>query len=146
MYESYTVVLMIFFLALQIHVATLLARKTAMRNVSWLGMGLYIWSSVRSKSVECFFYYKGIPLFSWRFVFWGQWFSQVKSVLENILTSPEQGYHQLFKRQPPKIVKHTQTICRLLIMNCLNVFDHFVGLALKGLKLWAPKIKSVRKI
>ena len=73
MYESYTVVLMIFFLALQIHVATLLARKTAMRNVSWLGMGLYICSSVRSKSVECFFYYKGIPLFSWRFVFWGQW-------------------------------------------------------------------------
>ena len=30
-----------------------------------------------------------------------------------------------FERQPHKIVKHTQTICRL--------FDHFVGLALKGL-------------
>ena len=35
--------------------------------------------------------------------------------------------------QPLKIVKHTQTICRLLPKNCLSVFDHFVGLALKGL-------------
>ena len=31
------------------------------------------------------------------------------------------------------MVKHTQTICRLLPTNCLSVFDHFVGLALKGL-------------
>ena len=31
------------------------------------------------------------------------------------------------------MVKHTQTIRRLLAMNCLSVFDHFVGLALKGL-------------
>ena len=37
------------------------------------------------------------------------------------------------KRQPHKMVKHTQAICRLLPMNCLSVFDHFVGLALKGL-------------
>ena len=29
--------------------------------------------------------------------------------------------------------KHTQTIRRLLPMNYLRVFDHFVGLALKGL-------------
>ena len=33
------------------------------------------------------------------------------------------------------MVKHTQTICRLLPMNCLSVFDYFVGLALKGLML-----------
>ena len=33
----------------------------------------------------------------------------------------------------PKMVKHTQTICRLLPTNCLSVFDHFVGLTLKGL-------------
>ena len=33
------------------------------------------------------------------------------------------------------MVKHTQTICRLLRTNCLNVFDHFVDLALKGLRL-----------
>ena len=31
------------------------------------------------------------------------------------------------------MVKQTQTICRLLLANSLNVFDHFVGLALKGL-------------
>ena len=42
---------------------------------------------------------------------------------------------QPFKRQPHKIVKHTQTIHRLSPTNCLSVFDHFVGLALKGLKL-----------
>ena len=32
------------------------------------------------------------------------------------------------------MVKHTQTIARLLPTNCLSVFDHFVGLVLKGLK------------
>ena len=31
------------------------------------------------------------------------------------------------------MVKHTQTIRRLMPTNCLIVFDHFVGLALKGL-------------
>ena len=31
------------------------------------------------------------------------------------------------------MVKHTQTIRRLLPTNCLSVFDYFVGLALKGL-------------
>ena len=31
------------------------------------------------------------------------------------------------------MVEHTQTIRRLLQTNCLSVFDHFVGLALKGL-------------
>ena len=31
------------------------------------------------------------------------------------------------------MVKHTQTICSLKPINSLNVFDHFVGLALKGL-------------
>ena len=30
--------------------------------------------------------------------------------------------------------KHTQTIRRLLQTNCLNVFDHFVGLTLKRVK------------
>ena len=32
------------------------------------------------------------------------------------------------------MVKHTQTIRRFLPTNCLNVFDHFVGLALKKLR------------
>ena len=40
-----------------------------------------------------------------------------------------------FKRQPYKIVKHTQTIRRLLPTNCSSVSDHFVGLAFKGLRL-----------
>ena len=31
------------------------------------------------------------------------------------------------------MVKHTLTIRQLLPTNCLRVFDHFVGLALKGL-------------
>ena len=37
------------------------------------------------------------------------------------------------KRQPYKMVKHTQKICRLLPTNCLSVFDHFARLTLKGL-------------
>ena len=31
------------------------------------------------------------------------------------------------------MVKNTQTICRQQPKNCLSVFDHFVGLTLKGL-------------
>ena len=31
------------------------------------------------------------------------------------------------------MVKHTQTIRRQQPTNCLSVFDHFAGLALKGL-------------
>ena len=38
-----------------------------------------------------------------------------------------------FKRQPHKMVKHTQTSCRQKPTNCFSMFDHFVGLALKGL-------------
>ena len=32
------------------------------------------------------------------------------------------------------MVKESQTIRRLLPTNCLSVFDHFMGLALKGLR------------
>ena len=38
------------------------------------------------------------------------------------------------------MVKHTQTIRRLLPTNCLSVFDDFVGLALKWLKLLQRRI------
>ena len=38
-----------------------------------------------------------------------------------------------FKCQPQKMVKHTQTIRRLLPTKCLSVFDHFMGLVFKGL-------------
>ena len=34
-----------------------------------------------------------------------------------------------------KMVKHTQIIRRQQPTNCLSVFDHFVGLALKGLSV-----------
>ena len=40
-----------------------------------------------------------------------------------------------FKRQPHKMVKHTQTIRRQIPMSCLSVFDHFMGLARIGLSL-----------
>ena len=36
---------------------------------------------------------------------------------------------------PHKMVKHTQTIRRQQPRNCLSVFDHFVGLGLKGSKI-----------
>ena len=39
-----------------------------------------------------------------------------------------------FKHQSQKIVKHNQTIRRQQLTNCLSVFDHFVGLVLKGLR------------
>ena len=38
-----------------------------------------------------------------------------------------------FKLQPHKMVKHTQIIRRQQPNNCLSVFDHYLGLALKGL-------------
>ena len=43
-----------------------------------------------------------------------------------------------FQHQPPKMVKHAQTFHRLFPANCLSVFDHFVGLALKGLNVLRP--------
>ena len=39
----------------------------------------------------------------------------------------------LFKRQPHKMVKDTERIRRQQPTNCLSMFDHFVGLTLKGL-------------
>ena len=38
-----------------------------------------------------------------------------------------------FNRQPHKMVKHTKTIRRQHPVICLSVFDHFWGLAHKGL-------------
>ena len=46
------------------------------------------------------------------------------------------------------MVEQTQTIRRQELMNCLSVFDHFVGLALKGLsQLWLflPNINKLEK-
>ena len=48
-----------------------------------------------------------------------------------------------FKRQPHKMVKHIQTIRLLLPTNYLSVFNDFVGLALKGLKLFMIKFTAL---
>ena len=42
-----------------------------------------------------------------------------------------------FKAPPHKMVKDTETIRRQQPTNCLSVFDHFLGLALKGLTISA---------
>ena len=42
--------------------------------------------------------------------------------------------HERVQRQTYEMVKHTQTIRQVFPNNCLSVFDHFVRLALKGLK------------
>ena len=44
-----------------------------------------------------------------------------------------------FKRQPHKMVKHIQIIRRQKPA-CLSVLDHFVGLALKGLRIFLLRI------
>ena len=49
-----------------------------------------------------------------------------------------------FKSQSHKMVKHTQTIRRQKPTNCLSVFDHFVGLALKGLR-YVDKGKQISR-
>ena len=41
------------------------------------------------------------------------------------------------------MVKHTQTIRRQQPTNCLSVFEHFVGLELKGLKLSALDVTEL---
>ena len=38
-----------------------------------------------------------------------------------------------FTNSNPEMVKHTQTVRRLLATNCLSVFYHFVEWAFKGL-------------
>ena len=49
-----------------------------------------------------------------------------------IYTNKVPGFSK-FQCQPHKMVKHTQTIRRLLPTNRLSEFDEFVGLVLKGL-------------
>ena len=41
----------------------------------------------------------------------------------------------LIKRQLHKLVKHAQKLRRQQPTNCLSLFNHFVELALKGLKI-----------
>ena len=51
----------------------------------------------------------------------------------------EEGLSRV-KRQPHKIVKHTQTNRGLLSTNCLSVFDHFTGLVLEWSRKFVPGI------
>ena len=44
------------------------------------------------------------------------------------------------------MVKHTQTILWLLPTNCLSVFDHFVGLAIKWLNFEWTSLQRKKKI
>ena len=48
--------------------------------------------------------------------------------------------YQLFKPNPHKMLRHTQTIRQLLLTNCLSVFEHFVGLVLKRLIYFNPMV------
>ena len=41
------------------------------------------------------------------------------------------------------MIKHTQTIRQQQPTNCLSVFDHFVGLALKGLNILRQVLKTI---
>ena len=43
------------------------------------------------------------------------------------------------------MAKHTQTIRLPLPKNCLSVFDHFAGLALKGLRIFFTRMINYRK-
>ena len=55
-------------------------------------------------------------------------------ILQNILSV---CFWSEVKLLPQKMVRHTQTIRRQQPTNCLSVCDHFVEMALKGLKISA---------
>ena len=42
------------------------------------------------------------------------------------------------------MIKQTRTIRRLLPMNCLSVFDHFIGLVLEGF-IWFCLVKYLNE-
>ena len=53
------------------------------------------------------------------------------------------GVFNPLSANPHKMVKHSQAIRRLLPTNCLSVFDHFVGLASKGLMLTLNRFNTL---
>ena len=84
----------------------------------------FAWSVTWSVSINSFkfahYYTRNLPM-----------------VIPKVFCRIGNGYkwvYKPFKRQPHKMVKHTQTICRLLPTNCLSLFGHFMGLALKWLE------------
>ena len=67
-------------------------------------------------------------------------YGKKKSTLEKLIAKANECVEIIsaakdkpFKRKPHKMVKHTQTIRWQQLINCLSVFNHFVGLALKRL-------------
>ena len=56
----------------------------------------------------------------------------VNCFLQNV--RPKKDVNAL-SANPPKMIKHTRTIRPQKPADCLIVYDHFVGLALKGLSL-----------
>ena len=44
------------------------------------------------------------------------------------------------------MVKYTETICWPIADKLLSVFDHFVGLAFKGLRSWLKEIGTETQI
>ena len=51
-------------------------------------------------------------------------------------SSENQNHSSIFKCQPHKMVTHSNNspaICLSVCLNCLSVYDHFVGLVFKGL-------------
>ena len=63
------------------------------------------------------------------------WYTFLKGTLRYFICGLYGVFRQLLTLQAPphKMIKHTQTIRRLLSTNCLSGFDHFVKLALKRL-------------
>ena len=53
--------------------------------------------------------------------------------LSYLVDYPRNSEPEAYRHQPYKKLKHTQTIRRLLLTNCLSVFDYFIGLVLKVL-------------
>ena len=93
---------------------------------------------MRNITEECDFYGKSVfhlkASITWCCffeIFWNSVTARILICWQEIATF--QTVIKLFKYQPPKMAKHSQTICWLLSTNCLNVFDDFVGLAHIGL-------------
>ena len=85
----------------------------------------------------CFYLVCFISLINSCHILWCNWFiNAVKLDLHSLkLMGVICNRHNFpYKRQPHKIVKNTlkQFLVNLPTTSCLSVFDHFVGLALKG--------------
>ena len=72
------------------------------------------------------YYFIYLPQILWKCNFWKAPLAYIPWNMVNRLATLS------FKRRHHKMVKHTQIIRRQQPNNCLSVFDHYLGLALKG--------------